>query len=64
MFLILIPTLSPGRASMRLSLCDSIDLMPKNGVGMHSSFNDPNTDSDAPPRESIEVRIICYWNPK
>ena len=42
---------------------DSMDTMPKNGVGMHSSFNDPNTNMNAPPRESIEVRIICYWNP-
>lgn len=43
---------------------DSMGLMPKNGTGMHSSFNDPHTPADAPPRESIEVRVVCYWYPK
>lgn len=43
---------------------DSIGLMPSNGVGMHSSFHDPNTAVEAPPRESIEIRVACYWYPK
>jgi hypothetical protein len=43
---------------------DSIDIMPKSGVGMHSSFNDPQTPADAPPRESIEVRVVCFWHAK
>ena len=41
---------------------DSLGPMPKNGVGMHSSFHDPLTPVDAPPRESIEVRVACFWD--
>jgi hypothetical protein len=40
---------------------DSICPAPKNGVGMHSSFSDPNTTPDAPPRESVETRVVCFW---
>jgi hypothetical protein len=43
---------------------DSHAPMPKNGVGMHSSFNDPQTPADAPPRESIETRVVCFWHAK
>ena len=43
---------------------DSDALMPKSGVGMHSSFNDPRTPEDAPPRESIETRVVCFWRAK
>jgi hypothetical protein len=41
---------------------DSIGKMPANGVGMHTSFHDPNTLDSAPPRESIEIRVACFWN--
>jgi len=27
----------------------------------HTAVYDPNASSDAPPRESIEVRMMCYW---
>ena len=37
---------------------DSIGLMPKNGVGMHSSFHDPATPAEAPPREVTSYQII------
>lgn len=43
---------------------DSDHPMPKSGAGMHSSFNDPRTPEDAPPRESIEVRVVCFWHAK
>lgn len=29
--------------------------------GFHTSFKDPNSASDAPSRESIEVRALCYF---
>ena len=29
----------------------------------HSAFEHPNTPADAPPRESIEVRTIAFFNP-
>lgn len=29
----------------------------------HSAFNHPNTPSDAPPRESIELRTIAFFRP-
>jgi hypothetical protein len=28
----------------------------------HSSFDDPNTPADAPPRESIETRTFAFWD--
>ena len=40
---------------------DSAASAPSNGVGMHSSFHDPTTPSSAPPRESIESRVICFY---
>ena len=41
---------------------DSAVPQPGNGIGMHTSFDDPNTPPDAPaPRESIEVRVLCFW---
>ena len=40
---------------------DSAASAPSNGVGMHSSFHDPSTPSSAPPRESIESRVICFY---
>lgn len=43
---------------------DSAYPMPKSGAGMHSSFNDPRTAPDAPARESIEVRVVCFWHEK
>jgi hypothetical protein len=43
---------------------DSAALMPGNGVGMHSSFHDPHTPAHAPPRESIETRVVCFWHAK
>ena len=43
---------------------DSAALMPANGVGMHSSFHDPHTPAHAPPRESIETRVVCFWHAK
>ena len=27
----------------------------------HMAIADPNAPSDAPPRESIELRMLCYW---
>jgi hypothetical protein len=27
----------------------------------HSAFEDPTTPSDAPPRESIEVRVMAFF---
>ena len=42
---------------------DSIRPTPANGVGMHSSFAHPATPPDAPPRESLEVRVLCFWLP-
>ena len=30
----------------------------------HTSFEDPNSPSDAPPRESIEVRALLFWAPE
>ncbi|MEE3294155.1 MAG: methyltransferase, partial [Pseudomonadota bacterium] len=27
----------------------------------HSAFNDPTSDIDAPPRESIEVRTLAFF---
>jgi len=41
---------------------DSAATQPGKGVGMHTSFEDPATPPDAPsPRESIEVRVVCFW---
>lgn len=40
---------------------DSSDVQPRNGVGVHSSFEDPATPSDAPSRKSIEARVVCFW---
>ena len=28
----------------------------------HTSFNDPNTPVDAPPRESIEIRTLAFFD--
>jgi hypothetical protein len=28
----------------------------------HSAFDDPNTPSSAPPRESIETRTFAFWD--
>jgi hypothetical protein len=28
----------------------------------HSSFDDPNTPADAPPRESIETRTFAFFD--
>ncbi|KAJ1437287.1 hypothetical protein B484DRAFT_445224 [Ochromonadaceae sp. CCMP2298] len=41
---------------------DSCGLMPHNGVGMHSSFEHPDTPPNTPPRESIEIRVACFWH--
>eukprot|EP00049_Salpingoeca_infusionum_P026152 m.24102 g.24102 ORF g.24102 m.24102 type:complete len:415 (-) comp8560_c0_seq2:91-1335(-) len=30
-------------------------------ICMHTAFEDPTAASDAPPRESIEVRCVCYF---
>ena len=43
---------------------DSARPTPANGVGMHSSFIHPATPPDAPPRESLEVRVLCFWLPR
>jgi len=40
---------------------DSEKPQPGNGVGMHTSFDDPRTPSAAPARESVEVRVLCFW---
>jgi hypothetical protein len=41
---------------------DSSAPQPGNGIGMHTSFDDPNTPASAPsPRESIEIRVLCFW---
>jgi len=29
----------------------------------HTSFNDPTTPPDAPPRQSIEVRTLAFFAP-
>lgn len=39
---------------------DSAGPQPSNGVGVHSAFNDPGTELDAPARESIEARVVCF----
>lgn len=31
------------------------------GVAVHSSFEDPNQDETAEPRESIELRCLVFW---
>lgn len=31
---------------------------------LHSAFEDPSSTSDAPPRESIEVRCVLIWDPE
>jgi len=28
----------------------------------HGSFDDPNSRADAPPRESIEIRTLMFWD--
>jgi hypothetical protein len=28
----------------------------------HTAFNDPTSASDAPPRRSIEVRSLVFWD--
>ena len=28
---------------------------------LHSAFDDPDCPADAPPRESIEARAICFF---
>merc|ERR1712048_304811 len=40
---------------------DSVGPQPGNGVGVHSAFEDPSTPPDAPVRESIEARVICFF---
>lgn len=40
---------------------DSEEKQPGNGIGMHTSFDDPNTPESAPTRESIEIRVVCFW---
>jgi hypothetical protein len=41
---------------------DSAAPQPGKGIGMHTSFDDPATPPSAPsPRESIEVRVVCFW---
>jgi len=41
---------------------DSAAPQPANGIGMHTSFDDPATPPSAPaPRESIEIRVLCFW---
>ena len=30
------------------------------GVGVHASFELAGS-ADAPPRESIEARVVCFW---
>lgn len=29
---------------------------------MHSAFQDPNVGTDAPKRESVEMRVLCIWD--
>jgi len=41
---------------------DSIGEQPGNGVGVHSSFEDPTTEINAPTRESIEARVLCFFS--
>lgn len=40
---------------------DSVGVAPQNGVGVHAAFENPLAPSSAPPRESVECRIICAW---
>jgi quinol monooxygenase YgiN len=42
---------------------DSLGSQPANGVGVHSAFADPRTELDAPLRESVEARVICFFSP-
>lgn len=28
----------------------------------HTAFDDPFSYPDAPPRQSMEVRTLCFWN--
>mmetsp|Transcript_80578 Transcript_80578/g.215100 ORF Transcript_80578/g.215100 Transcript_80578/m.215100 type:complete len:309 (-) Transcript_80578:150-1076(-) len=39
---------------------DSRGSIPHNGVGVHSAFDVPGTPDDAPSRESIEARVVCF----
>lgn len=39
---------------------DSAGPQPKNGVGVHSAFHDPTTESGASARDSIEARVVCF----
>jgi hypothetical protein len=32
-------------------------------VAPHGGFTDPNTPANAPPRESIEVRMVVFFPP-
>lgn len=40
---------------------DSSACAPANGVAAHSSFDHPDTAATAPTRESIEMRVACFW---
>lgn len=40
---------------------DSDAPQPDKGIGMHASFDDPNTPDSAPIRESVEIRVACFW---
>lgn len=39
---------------------DSAGPQPSNGVGVHSAFHDPTTESGASARDSIEARVVCF----
>ena len=39
---------------------DSDGAPPRNGVGVHASFELAGSAA-APPRESIEARVVCFW---
>jgi hypothetical protein len=41
---------------------DSAAPQPQRGIGCHTSFDDPNTPPSAPIRESIEIRVLCFWH--
>ena len=54
----------PDMAHREVLLLKCWDSEPGGGVThtVHSAFDDPTIPADSPPRESIEVRVICIWD--
>ena len=53
----------PGMDVSEAAIFKTFDSTDPLGALLHTAADDPHTADDDPPRESIEVRALCFWKP-